>query len=286
MIKITIQPVQPTALVLPNGYVQQYQQPYQHKRSIRGLSFLVHALAKQGKSTFAATVPAPRIILDAESGSFWAAGRSIDWNPSREPVPQPPDRRLTAGYGQPSLTPEWESAMVAVHNADVVADAYRVLNTGMHPFNGLSLDSFTEVQQRVIDHLAGTKQLTRDQWGALLRQITHMSRQFRDLITHPVKPLWGICFIAGTHWDERAQKWRPLLQGGSSDFVPYYPDVLGYLEAAPDGKRHMLIGPHPRYETGERVGGRLPMTMIIGDGRQHPGYTMESMIQQVLTGRS
>jgi hypothetical protein len=280
MITITIQPT----AVYPPQQAQQGYQPYQHRSSLRGLSALVHGLAKSGKSTFAASVPAPRVILDAESGSFWAAGRTIDWNPIREPTPQPPGRHLTAGYGQPSMTPEWESAMVVVHEAETVGRTLNVLKSGLHPFNGLSMDSITEVQQRIIDHLAGTQQLSQQQWGALLRQVTGVTRQFRDLITNPVKPLWGICFIAGTHLDQKMNKWRPLLQGGSSDFVPYYPDILGYLGAMPDGNRQMLIGPHPNYETGERVGGRLPYSLQIGDAN-HPGYTFQTMLMQVLQGR-
>lgn len=257
--------------------------PQQYRQAMQGLSFLVHGPPKAGKSTLAATVPAPRVILDAESGSFWAAGRRIRWNPLREAVPDP-GRHLTAGYGQPSLTPSWESALVTVHDADVVSATYRVLNTGQHPFNGLSMDSVTEVQQRVIDHLAGNRQLSRDQWGALLRTVTMMTRQFRDLITHPVRPLWGICFIAGTHLDQRTGRWRPLLQGGSADFVPYYPDIIGYIGASPGGRRDMLIGPHPQYETGERVGGRLGYSLQIGDGRNFPGWTIETMVRHVLAG--
>lgn len=255
-----------------------------YTQHLQGLSFLIHGLSKVGKSTIAATTPAPRCILDAESGSFWSAGRTIDWNPLTQPPPQL-GRHLTAGYGQPSITPDWESAMVVVHSADVVMNTYRVLVSGQHPFNGLSMDSVTEVQQRIIDHLAGSRQLTRDQWGALLRQVTQMTRSFRDLITNPVKPLWGICFIAGTHLDQKTNKWRPLLQGSSADFVPYYVDIEGYLGALPDGTRHLLIGPHPNYETGERVGGRLPYSMPISYGR-YPGYNIETMLRQVLAGGS
>ena len=259
------------------------QPPQQQLQGVQqGLSWLIHGPPKAGKSTFAASVPAPRVILDAESGSVWTPGRKIRWDPMRQSPPQP-GRHVTAGYGQPSVTPDWESAMVTVHDAAVASAVYRVLFSGAHPFNGMSMDSITEIQQRIIDSLAGNKQMSRDQWGALLRNVNGMIRNYRDLITHPSRPLWGICFIAGTH--QRDGKWRPMLQGGSSDYVPYYVDILGYLTGMPDGTRQMLIGPHPQFETGERVGGRLPYSMLIGDAR-HPGYTAQSMLQQVLTGGS
>lgn len=264
-----------------------YQQPQiaqapSYAPAVNGLSFLIHGPPKAGKSSLAASVPAPRVILDAESGSAWVPGRSIWWDPTRQPPP-PLGDHLTAGYGQPSITPAWESARVRVHHADVILSTYSVLASGRHPFNGLSMDSLTEVQQRLIDHLAGAKQLKLEHWGALLRQVTQMTRQFRDLITNPVKPLWGICFITGTTMDKQTGKWRPLLQGASQEFVPYFVDVLGYLGAMPDGSRHLLIGPHPQYETGERVGGRLPYSFPISYGR-YPGLNIETMLSTVLAG--
>jgi hypothetical protein len=109
-----------------------------------------------------------------------------------------------------------------------------------------------------------------------------MIRAYRDLITHPVKPLWSMSFTAGTKFDERTGKWRPMIQGQAQDYAPYYVDILGYLSALQDNTRQLLIGPHPQFETGERVGGRLPYALLIGDPT-HPGYTIETMLRQVLT---
>lgn len=260
---MTIQTYQP-------GQVQQYAQAYSQPEPVaQGLSFLVHANAKAGKSALAATVPPPRVVLDAESGSFWAHSRKIRWDPTRQPPPRPDG--------------SWDSAMVTVHSASVVDAAYRVLSSGQHPFNGVVMDSHTEVQQRCMDDLAGGRQLSRDNWGALLRQMNTMTRKFRDLITHPVRPVWGMCFIAGTKWDDRTRKWRPMIQGQAQDYLPYYVDVLGYIGIAPNGTRHLLIGPNPDYETGERVYGRLPMTMQLAyPPLGIPGWDITSMIQQVI----
>jgi hypothetical protein len=266
---MTAQPYAPPA-------PQAYQQP------MRGLSFLVHGHAKAGKSTFADSGPRPTVILDVEGTSIWTPSRKTEWNPLRETVPDP-GRHLTAGYGQPSITPGWESAMVIARDAETTWTLYQILNTGRHPFNSVSVDSVTEVQQREIDDLTKGKAMGREQWGELLRYVNRMTRMYRDLITHPVKPLWSVAMTAGTH--QVQGRWRPLLQGASQDYLPYYVDLLGYLNARQDGVRELLTGPHPSYETGERIGGRLPFSMQIGDGVNHQGYTITTMLQQVLQGR-
>lgn len=238
------------------------------QRKAQGLSFLVHGLPKAGKSTFADSGPTPRLVLDVEGSSYWTPSRKVYWDPLREPPPRPDGT--------------WDTAIVLVREARTVSATYRVLNSGQHPFNSCSMDSVTEVQQRVIDDLAGNGKIERDHWNALLRQVSSMVRQYRDLITHPVKPMWTMTFVAGTHLKEG--RWRPMVQGQAQDYLPYYVDVLGYLGAQQDGNRLMFIGPHPQFETGERLGGRLPYTMKIGDP-SHPGYTAETMLAQVLQGR-
>lgn len=253
------------AVIIPaNGY----RQPVPRRRQ-QGLSFLFHGFAKAGKSSLADSGPAPRLIVDIEGTSYWTPSRKIFWEPEREPVPRPDGT--------------WDSCVVVSREARSIQAVFRVLNTGHHPFNSVAVDSVTEFQQRIIDDLVGWKKVDRDAWGTLLRQVSWATRQWRDLITHPVRPLWSVSFVAGTHWDGRTGKWRPLVQGQVGDFLPYYVDVLGYLGATPDGRRDLLIGPHPQYETGERVGGRLPYALQVGyPGR--PGYTVETMLRQVLAG--
>ena len=260
-----------------------YQPPAQQPagRRMQGLSFLVHGPPKAGKSSFADTGPRPTVILDVEGTNYWTPSRKTYWDPSRQQPPQP-GRHVQAGYGGTAITAAWESAIVLVRDAATVSSAYRVLNSGQHPFNSLSMDSVTETQQRIIDDLVGTKKIDRDAWGALLRQVSAMVRMYRDLITHPVKPLWSVTFVAGTHW--RDSKWRPLVQGQAQDYLPYYVDVLGYIAAMQDNSREMLIGPHPQFETGERVGGRLPYSARLGYPGL-PGHTIETMLRQVLAGR-
>lgn len=266
---ITMTMVQPA---YPGAQAQVYQQPQQQpqRRRAQGLSFLVHGLAKAGKSTFADSGPRPTMIIDVEGSSFWTPSRKIYWNPMTEPIPRPDGT--------------WDSAIVLATEARIVEMAYQILYSGQHPFKSLSIDSVTEVQQRIIDQLTKGRAMDRDKWGALLRQVNAMTRQFRDLIVHPVNPLWSVAMTSGTHWDDRVRKWRPLLQGQAQDYLPYYVDIFGYVGAQPNGTRHMLIGPHPNYETGERVGGRLPYSLQLGDPA-HPGYTIETCLRQALYGR-
>lgn len=254
---MTIQPASYAPRQVPQG------------RTSQGLSFLVHGLPKAGKSTFADSGPAPRCVLDVEGASYWTPSPKIYWDPLMTPPPAPDGT--------------WETAIVLVREARTVMEVYRVLNSGQHPFNSVSMDSVTEVQQRVIDDLTGGRQMDRDKWGALLRQVNGMVRAYRDLVTHPVKPVWAMTFVAGTHLDEKQGRWRPMVQGQARDYLPYYVDILGYINALPDGTRHMLIGPHPQFETGERVHGRLPMSLQLGD-THHPGYTITTMLSQVLNG--
>lgn len=239
-------------------------------RRVQGISCLVHGLAKAGKSSLADSGPVPRLVVDIEGTVFWTPSRKVYWNPQSEPVPR--------------YDGTWDTCVAMARDAATIHQVYKVLASGQHPFKSASLDSVTEFQQRIIDDLVGWKKVGRDEWGTLLRQVSWATRQWRDLVTHPTAPLWTLTFVAGTQWDGQLGKWRPLVQGQVGNFLPYYVDVLGYLGAMPDGTRHLLVGPHPQYETGERVGGKLPYSLQIGYENM-PGYTMETMLAQVLAGR-
>jgi hypothetical protein len=239
----------------------------QPQRRKQGLSLLVHGDAKSGKSTLADSGPVPRLIMDIEGTSYWTPSRKVYWNPMREHPPVPDG--------------SWDSCIVLIRQAREIDRVYQVLQSGQHPFNSLSVDSLTEMQQRVIDELSpGTGKVDRDQWGVILRKITAMARAYRDLITHPTKPLWSVTFVAGT--SQYNGKWRPMVQGQSRDYLPYYVDLLGYIHANPDNTRDLLIGPHPTYETGERVGGRLPYAMRLGYPGRVQGWSIEDMIKTVI----
>jgi len=225
----------------------------------QGLTFMIHGRSKAGKSCLADSGPIPRLMMDVEGQGLWTPST---WDGS------------------------WETCRVICREARVIHAAKKVLDSGNHPFNSASVDSVSEMQQRYIDELKGTRPMEIQDWGYVLRHVTSLTRSWRDLIVHPVKPLWSVSFVAGTHWNDKIKKWAPLVQGSSQDFLPYYVDVLGYLDISQDNvSRYLTIGPNPWWETGERLGGRLPFQMQIGYQPWNlPGYSVEAMLTQVLGG--
>ena len=217
--------------------------------TVRRMTILVHGWSGVGKSTFAATAPGPVLILDAESGSDYLDGETVHWDPVSENPPE-------AGT--------WKFCVVNVLDYQTVVTAYDWLASGEHPFASVVLDSVSEIQQRCIDSIAGANQMRTQDWGELLRTVAGQIRKFRDLKSHPVKPLWAVVFVAMT--DQKDGKWKPLVQGKLQSFLPYYVDACGWLYVEPDEfgneQRKLLIGPHQEFEAKERMGGRLPKVVV------------------------
>lgn len=211
-----------------------------------GISVITYGPSKSGKSTLGDTTPGPRLVLDAEMGSRFTPSKKVEWDPVR--------------YAPPEPDGSWDTAIVPVHSYTTVLKAYEWLNSGKHPFRSVVMDSISEVQQRLADSLVGTNPLQLQDWGTMLRQASDLVRKFRDLTTHPVKPLAAVLFIAMAH-QRNDGTWHPHVQGQLKTTLPYYVDLLTHLQAVTleDGSvvRRLIIGPTPGYETGERVGGRL-----------------------------
>lgn len=215
----------------------------------RRLTILVHGFSGAGKSTFAATAPGPVLVLDAESGSDYLGDNDeqlMYWNPVTE---QPP---LADG--------KWCYCVVNVLDYETIVRAYEWLASGDHPFASVVLDSVSEIQQRCIDSIAGANQMRTQDWGELLRTVAGQIRKFRDLKSHPVKPLWAVVFVCMS--DKVDGKQLPLVQGKLRSFLPYYVDACGWLYVETDDfgveHRKLLLGPDPLFEAKERLGGRLP----------------------------
>jgi hypothetical protein len=212
---------------------------------VEGISFIIYGGPKAGKSWLGDTSPPPRLVLDAEGGSRFTPSKKITWDPARE---KPPEHNES-----------WDTCLVPVHGYQSVRQSYDWLYSGAHPFNSVVIDSISETQQRAVDDIAGMNPMQVQDWGTLLRTVSALVRGYRDLITHPSRPLQTVVMIA--MMDEQAFPKRPLMQGKMASFMPYYVDVCGFLGSyrREDGTefRRLLIAPSPEYIAGERVGGRL-----------------------------
>lgn len=223
--------------------------------SERALSVLVHGHSKVGKTTFAATAPYPRLLLDVESASrFLPIVRTV-WDPNTGPPP------LADGT--------WDTVVVYVRDYDTVLKVYQWLQVGQHQFRSLILDSISELQVRLKERIAGRGQLQTQQWGEVLTALAGLMRDFRDLTMHATNPLEAVVLTAMTQ--NKDGIYKPYLQGQLATVIPYFFDVTGYLyvdqavtedpTAPPVEIRRLLTRKHPMFEAGERVQGRIPQVV-------------------------
>jgi len=220
----------------------------------RAVSVVVFGGPKSGKSTFAVSAPAPRLILDVEASARFLDIQMVKWNPRHDP---------------PVLDGTWDTAVVSVQDFDEVRKVYQWLQSGRHPFNSVIIDSISELQQRLIEKVSNRAQMQTQDWGTVLRDYMGALRDFRDLTEHPTHYMTAVVLIAmGVVGADG--KMRPFAQGQSRTMVPFLFDVLGAMhvdtwEAEPGNSastqsiHRLLVGPNHRYETGTRVqGGRVP----------------------------
>lgn len=219
----------------------------------RALSMLIHANAKQGKSSLSVTAPAPRVYCDVESAARFleAQGRikPIKWDPNDPP---------------PEYNGTWDTAVVATRDFETVEKVYEWLNSGKHPFKSLIIDSISELQFRVIDNRTGRKQPTMQQWGGVYRDVGGFIRDIRDLTMHPIKPLEAVVIVAMTRMIDG--KYVPWCQGQLQTVLPFLLDATAYLYVDDDPEtaqpvRMLLTQPTNEYEAGNRIGNTWPMVI-------------------------
>jgi len=237
----------------------------------RSLSILVHADTKVGKSTFANTAPAPRLLLDAEAAHRFLPGIKVFWDPMRD--------------NPPVYDGTWETCVVIIRDYSVMIRVMQWLQSGQHPFESLVIDSISEVQKKLKDQITlGSGEMDQRKWGEILTHMEALIRQLRDLTEHPTTPLTAVVITAMT--EQRDGKWRPYVQGQLRTTLPYFIDVVGYLfvqtqpstdpsAPPPAPMRVMLTRPSNLFEAGERVQGRLP-EYVVG-----PAVNVCSMLDAV-----
>lgn len=205
-------------------------------------SVLVYGPSKTGKTTFVCSGPRPTLLLDAEGGSRFLRARKVVWS---NPLMAPPEDDGT-----------WDVCVVYVRDFGTLESVYSWLHAGKHPFRTVAIDSISEAQQRCVDAIAGTKQMTTPDWGNLLRKISALVRGFRDLLIHPINPLDCVAFTAMDR--PKNDVHMPYLQGAIADVLAYYLDIVVYYAVTVDesgrGVRKMLTKPHPQFLAGDRPG--------------------------------
>lgn len=220
----------------------------------RALSILIHASAKQGKSSLSVTAPAPRVYCDVESAARFleAEGRikAVKWDPFKEPPP------VDDGT--------WDTAVVATRDFETVAKVYEVLNSGQHPFKSLVIDSISELQFRYVDNKTGRSQPTMQQWGGVYRDVGGFVRDIRDLTMHPIKPLEAVVVVAMTRLIDG--KYVPWAQGQLQTVLPFLLDATTYLyvDNNPDTGlpvRMLLTQPTGQFEAGNRISEKWPIVI-------------------------
>lgn len=238
----------------------------------RSLTMLLFGASKAGKSTLAATSPAPRLIIDVEAGAKFLNVSPVAWDPTRE---EPPVADGT-----------WDTCIVHVREYSVVPRTYQWLLSGKHPFKSVVIDSISELQAKALEDIAGRDQMKTQDWGSLLREMAGFMRDMRDLTIHPTNPLECVVLTAMAREDAQGRM-VPYLQGQAAVIAPYVQDVTGYLAVEtfphPDpamGKytaRRLYVCCTDVAVCGERVGGRLSASGIV----EQDDLNIQTMIDKV-----
>ena len=233
------------------------------------LSILIHAAAKVGKSTLTSTAPKPILVLDAEGSWRFIKVKKTYWDPMKDTIPRHTDDS------------EWEACVVNVTDWATIQQVIMWLTQAPHDFQSVVLDSITEMQRRCKQNVVGDRKTEWSDWDDLLRKMDAVIRGYRDLTIMP-GPVRCAVFVGETR--EEGGKWKPYMQGQIKVSLPYWVDINGYLypdydedENGAKTKRvnRLWIGPHPQFETGERVQG------VLGDCLTNPN--IEEMMKKIFS---
>jgi hypothetical protein len=166
----------------------------------------------------------------------------------------------------PAYDGTWDTAVVPCQTFDQALRVYQWMQLGQHPFKSLVVDSITELQNKALEQIAGRGMMQTQQWGELLRALGGYMRDLRDLTAHPTNPLEAVVLTAMSR-ESQDGKMKPHLQGQAAVIAPYLWDVIGYInvesfpyEDPTQGTytvRRMYVNKNDKYETGERVQGRI-----------------------------
>ena len=232
----------------------------------QSLTMLVHGPSKAGKSLLAASTPAPRVLLDVEAAARFLPVRSVIWDGKSAP---------------PEDDGTWDTAVVPVMAWTDGVHALKWMQSGQHPFRSAILDSVSEMQARLIEHIAGRNQVKLQDWGTALREMRGFCSDLRDLTTNRIKPIDAVVITSMTKIEQDGRSY-PWLQGQMKTVIPYLMDVIAYIDVEPDTKtgeeqRFLYTRKTKAFLAGERVGGRIPPKLKLPTVT---GETMEEIAEK------
>lgn len=182
------------------------------------LNALIIGPSGHGKSWLASTTPPPRLIVDLEGrAKYTPNGRqATDWDGVSDPM-------------QLAKSPT-RTYILRAQTLAQLDTARQWLRSGKHPFKSVSVDSLMEAQIRLAEQIRpGLQSLRLQDFGDLLRQMQVFVREVRDMTDEPATGVRCAVFIAGAKRDDDGFI-RPLMQGQIARNIPYWMDVVGYLE--------------------------------------------------------
>lgn len=218
----------------------------------RAVSILVHGPAGVGKSTFGASGPAPRLLLDSENSSRWIRQRKKRWDPLTEPPPV--------------YDGTWELCVVKMQNWDIAKKVLEWIVSGQHPFRSVSVDSISELQMKAMAEISNGKAMKTQDWGVLLQNMGGFLRTLRDVIDDGGQGIETMTLVSTSKKDANGVL-KPYLQGQLASQVPYLFDITAYLyvdqfanpqTGAMEEHRVLFTGTHPEYEAKSRPSGFPP----------------------------
>lgn len=152
---------------------------------------------------------------------------------------------------------------VNIEKFEDMEEAFRFLKLSKHDYQGVFIDSITEIQKACKDWImekSGRDMEMRD-WGTLANKIERMVRSFRDLPMHV-----NVTALEESETDKLTGEMRvlPALQGSVQRQLPAYFDLVLYCFAKEIGegedkkiKHHVLTRNSGKY-IGKDRSGKLP----------------------------
>lgn len=209
------------------------------------VSLVIQGEAKTGKTWFGTSGPGTTLVLDAEAGGMrFVPGNKITWD-------------VDAGQSMPERG-DWQICRVPIRGLMTLQRVRDNLQRD-HPFNNITMDSLTEMQDQVKAERSPTFQLEQRDWGYIFGVMNDITVTFRDIVSRDEK-LRSFVVVCGTVFQDGL--FRPMIAGQFGKKLPYKMDGIGFLLRTKDQenniRRALILGESNQYETGHRLGAAAP----------------------------